>query len=122
MVVDDNPDQIYTVTQILIASGENYEIFKANSATECIEILEKNKIPDLILLDIMMPEINGWELAKKLKKNEKWEKIPIIFLTARKSKIARTAGGWLGEDYIEKPFDGPDLIKRIENILKRIND
>ena len=81
----------------------NSALFKIN------ELLEKNDIPDLILLDIMMPEISGWELAKRLKKNTAWKNIPIVFLTARTSKIAKTAGGLLGEDYIEKPFDKEDL-------------
>ena len=67
----------------------------------------------------MMPEINGWELAKKLKNDCNWKKIPIVFLTARKSKIAKTAGSWLGEDYIEKPFNVEDLVNIVEKILNR---
>ncbi len=82
-----------------------------------LELLEKSVIPDFILLDIMMPEMSGWKLVKRLKETA-WKNIPVIFLTTRTNKIAKTAGGILGEDYIEKPFDGADLKKRIDKILK----
>lgn len=115
MVVDDNPDQIYTVSQIL--NEPEYKVIGADSARECLELLENNQIPDLILLDIMMPGMSGWDLAKKLKKSP-WNNIPVFFLTARKNTIAKAAGNFLGEDYIEKPVDGEDLKKRIDNVLK----
>lgn len=122
MVVDDNPDQIFTINQILKNFDKEYDIISANSAKNCVQLLEKNEIPDLILLDIMMPEINGLELAKILKKNEVWKDIPIIFLTARSRTLAKTTGGGLGEDYIEKPFDTTDLIQRIEKIFRQSYD
>ena len=79
----------------------------------------ETEIPDLILLDIMMPEMSGWETYDKLKYNPLWGKIPIVFLTARTDKIARDAGDFLGEDYIEKPFEINDVIYRINKILGR---
>ena len=117
MVVDDETDQIYTVSLILNKSGDEYRVIGVKSGMDCLELLEKNVIPDLILLDIMMPEMSGWELVKRLKKSP-WNNIPVIFLTAHTNKIAKTAGGWLGDDYIEKPFDGADLKRRIDKILK----
>ena len=118
MVVDDDPDLIYTVEQILKKSCDEYEVIVANSSLRCLELLENNQIPDLILLDIMMPEMNGWKLVKRLKANPAWEHIPVIFLTARTNEIAKFTGSFLGEDYIEKPFDIDDLKKRVDKILK----
>lgn len=118
MVVDDEPDHIYTVRRILKGSSDEYEVIGANSAMDCLELLEKNVIPDLILLDIIMPEMSGWETYNKIKENLSWKNIPIVFLTARKNQVARNAGGFFGEDYITKPFDVTELKKRIDNVLK----
>ena len=85
---------------------------------KCIELLKNNEIPDLILLDIMMPEMNGWELFDKLKDNPSWGKIPIVFLTARTDRIAENAGQFLGDDYIEKPVKAEELRNIIEKTLK----
>jgi len=121
MVVDDEPDQIFTIRKTLEKPGSDYELITANSGAQCLELLEKNQIPDLILLDIMMPEMSGWIVFDKLKDNASWEKIPIIFLTARTDKIAEDAGGFLGNDFIEKPFDVKDLKSRIDKVLKNTN-
>ena len=121
MVVDDEPDQIYVIKKSLEKAGVTYEIITANSGAQCLEFLEKNQIPDLILLDIMMPEMSGWIVFDKLKDNVMWEKIPIIFLTARTDKIAENAGGFLGDDFIEKPFDTKNLKSRIDKVLKDTN-
>jgi CheY-like chemotaxis protein len=121
MVVDDEPDQVYAIKKSLEKAGEKYKIIPANSGEQCLEFLEKNQIPDLILLDIMMPEMSGWAVFDKLKDNATWEKIPIIFLTARTDEIAVNAGGFLGNDFIEKPFDTKDLMSRIDKVLKDTN-
>ena len=121
MVVDDEPDQIFTIRKTLEKPGSDYELITANSGAQCLEFLEKNQIPDLILLDIMMPEMSGWIVFDKLKDNASWEKIPIIFLTARTDKIAENAGGFLGNDFIEKPFEAKDLKSRIDKVLKDTN-
>ena len=116
MIVDDNPDIILSIKDGLEESTE-YKVLGADSGEKCLEIME-TEIPDLILLDIMMPEMSGWETYDKLKDNPLWGKIPIVFLTARTDKIARDAGDFLGEDYIEKPFEIKDLIGRINKVLK----
>ena len=67
----------------------------------------------------MMPEMNGWEIHQKLKENANWKDIPIIFLTARTDRVAKNAGGFLAEDYIEKPFKIPELKQRIDKILAK---
>ncbi|MCX6667397.1 MAG: response regulator [Euryarchaeota archaeon] len=118
-VVDDEPDVASTVEFNLKESDGEYEVTCVNSGKKCLELLEKNQIPDLILLDIMMPEMNGWEVFNKIKENQAWAKIPIIFLTARIDRIAENAGSFLGDDYIEKPYDPTDLKKRVDNVLRK---
>ena len=117
MIVDDEPDQIFTVKQTLMDFDDKYEIVSAKSGTQCLDLLEKSVIPDIILLDIMMSDMSGWEVYDKLKGNSAWKKIPIIFLTARTDRIAKSAGDFLGDDYIEKPFDRQELKKRIDKLL-----
>ena len=114
MVVDDEPDILFTVGQMLEMSG--YDVVKASNGNECFNELEK-AIPDLVLLDIMMPEINGWDVAAKIKENPKWTDIPIIFLTAKGDTMSIGMGSLASEDYIVKPFDIKDLKERVEKIL-----
>jgi CheY-like chemotaxis protein len=118
MVVDDDPDQISTVKYVLESLDEKYEVIGANDGTQCLQLLKDKQIPDLILLDIMMPEMNGWEVYNHLKENSLWKDIPVIFLTARTDRVAKNAGGFLGDDYIEKPFNRDELMNRIEEVLK----
>ena len=114
MVVDDEPDILFTVGQMLEMSG--YEVIKVADGEKCLDALEKCK-PDLVLLDIMMPEISGWDVAAKIKENPKWNGIPIVFLTAKGDTMSIGMGGLASEDYIVKPFDIKDLKARIEKIL-----
>ncbi len=116
-IVDDDPGVIYTVKHGLEGTNKELEVVSIDSGKKCLKLLMDEEIPDLILLDIMMPDMSGWETYNKIKENLVWKEIPIIFLTARKDQIAKNAGGFLGEDYIEKPFKIPDLKQRIENIL-----
>ena len=121
MVVDDEPDQIVTL-QYLFKSHENeYELLGANSGEECLQLLEEGEKPDLILLDIMMPGMSGWEVFDALQDNPDWNDIPIVFLTARTDDLAEDAGSFLGEDYIEKPFEIEELLKRVDAILEKKN-
>ena len=117
MVVDDEPDILFTVGQMLEMSG--YEVIKVSNGKECLEKLEETS-PDLVLLDIMMPEISGWDVAAKIKEDPKWAKIPIVFLTAKGDTMSVGMGGLASEDYIVKPFDIKDLKDRIEKILNKI--
>jgi CheY-like chemotaxis protein len=117
IIVDDEEDQLYTVKKTLEYAKENYEIITLNSGINCLQYLKNNNNPDLILLDIMMPEMTGWELYDKIKENDKWRNIPIVFLTARTDETAEKAGKFFGEDFIEKPFDSVDLIDRIKKII-----
>ena len=116
MVVDDEPDILLTVGQMLEMSG--FEIIRAKDGNECINKLhESQSNPDLILLDIMMPNVSGWDVAARIKENPKWKNIPIVFLTAKGDTMSIGMGGLAAEDYIVKPFDVKDLVLRVKKIL-----
>ncbi|MEM0467097.1 MAG: response regulator [Candidatus Thermoplasmatota archaeon] len=119
MIVDDSRLITYTVKDGLETLDPNYTVIEVDSGKKCFELLEKNKIPDLILLDIMMPEMNGWEVYKKLRKHESWKKIPVAFLTAKTDNFSRGFGKILGDAYIEKPFEIKDLKQRIDKLLEK---
>jgi len=116
MIIDDEHDILFSVSQILELS--NYEVTGVESGRECFEILQRGEIPDLIILDIMMPVMSGWEVQRKLNENIDWKDIPVVFLTARTSDVAREMCKRLGTEYIAKPFDTKDLENRIEKVLK----
>lgn len=102
LMVDDNPQNLQMLGNTLKEKG--YKLAAAGSGSQALEFIEK-KEPDLILLDIMMPVMNGYEVCKKLKENPRTEKIPVIFLTA-KTEIDSIVKGFEagGVDYITKPF------------------
>ena len=115
---DDEVDQIFTIKHIFQSYSDNFEIIGVNSGREYLNKLQKDELPDLILMDIMMPEMSGWEVFDKIKNTHKWNKIPIIFLSARIDPNSTNAGEYLGDDFISKPFNAADLIKRINQVLK----
>jgi putative two-component system response regulator len=113
-LVDDN---ITNLTAGKTMLKEHYDIFSMPSGAKLFELLEK-VTPDIILLDIEMPGMNGYEAIKKLKTEKKTRDIPVVFLTARTDPGSELEGLSLGAiDYITKPFSPPLLIKRIENHL-----
>ena len=120
MIVDDDIGVIYTVKHGIEGTDSDYEIITVESGEKCIALLEDDQIPDLILLDIMMPGMSGWETYQKIRESETWKKIPVVFLSARTDRIAKEAGGFLGDDYIEKPFKVPELKARLDKILKKL--
>jgi CheY-like chemotaxis protein len=120
MLVDDEKDQIFFIkTSFNNLFGKEYVIVPVESGEKCFELLQKEEIPDLILLDIMMPRMNGWEVFDRLRANPLWKDIPIIFLTARTDEFAEHAGALIAEDYIKKPIEIKELKLRIDNVLKR---
>ena len=120
MMVDDENDQIISLKiAIEEAFGNKYQIVTANSGMKCLQLLKNNETPDLIFLDIMMPEMSGWELFDKIKDNPSWENIPIVFLTARTDRVAENAGQFLGDGFIEKPVETNELVNMIEKTLKK---
>jgi CheY-like chemotaxis protein len=119
MVVDDEKEQIYSIEKFFNNFyGDNYQIISARSGKKCLKLLEK-EIPDIIILDIMMPEMNGWEVIEELKKHPSYLKIPVIILTARTDGFARDAGKMMADDFIAKPIDYEELRIRIDKVLKK---
>ncbi len=117
-VVDDDPDITHSVKWVMEYLGpEKYVVICIENGNKCLELLQANLIPDLILLDIMMPGMSGWMLSDRLRENPSWKNIPIIFLTARRDEFAQETGKPLSKDYITKPFDIHDLKTRIEKVL-----
>lgn len=116
MVVDDEEDIRLTVGKILEVSG--YEVVVAENGIECLEKLEQ-ELPDLVILDIMMPGMSGWDVAARIKSSDIWNKIPIVFLTAKGDDMSVGMGGLASEEYIVKPFDVVKLKTSIDRILNK---
>lgn len=115
--VEDDPEMINLITMILSKRG--YQIVGANGGREGIEVI-MNEIPDLILLDLMMPDVDGWNLYQQVKANPQTQHIPVIVITAKTQPIDRVLGLHIAkvDDYICKPFHPKDLISSIEKVLK----
>lgn len=102
MVVDDNPANIHVLVRVL---QEDYEVLIATNGYKAIELADQQK-PDLILLDIMMPEMDGYQVCSKLKESNVTRNIPVIFITAKNDVLSEEIGFNLGAaDYITKPFE-----------------
>ena len=113
LIIDDNPKNIQLAASVL-KSAESYNIFFATSGEKGVEQLQ-NKNYSLILLDINMPGLDGYETATIIKKNEKTTKIPIIFLSANANKESIRKGfEFGGADYVTKPFDESELLHRVK--------
>lgn len=129
LVIDDIPIDHNAVCDFLLM--EKYRVLHAENGVEALSIIEKEKV-DLIILDIMMPEMDGYEVCKRLKKDIGTTTIPIIFLTAKGDTDSILKGfEYGGEDYVIKPFNGVELLARINThlelkaqreILSSIND
>ncbi len=116
LMVDDVPKNLQVLGNIL--SKEGYKISAALNGEQALNILDK-ATPDLILLDIMMPGLNGFEVMKKIQNDKKAKEIPVIFLTAKTEKEDVIQGIELGAvDYITKPFNATELKARVHNHLE----
>jgi len=119
MIVDDKPDSIFSIKYGLEDFSEEYKVIGAESGRECFDLLKNGQMPDLIILDIMMPELNGWDVFTKLKEKPEWREIPVVFLTAKTDLYSKGFGKMAATDYIEKPCDIKNLEKRIDKVLKK---
>jgi len=116
MIVDDEPDVVDLVK--LVLKSEGYEVVTANSGKEALEKMVK-EMPDLVLLDIMMPQMDGWEVYNHIKSNTKTKDIPVAMLTAKSQSIDKMIGLHVVQvdDYITKPFGRAELLERVKKIL-----
>ena len=116
LMVDDNPNNLVQVNNLL---RQDYRIKVANNGQTALRIAAGAEQPDLILLDIMMPELDGYEVCRRLKADPHLRDIPVIFLTARSSVEDEQHGLELGAvDYITKPISPPVMLARIQTHLK----
>ena len=117
MVVDDDEWILNMAATILESVG--YEVIKANNGEEGLRKASMIR-PDLIILDIMMPKVNGWMMIKQLRSRPEFAFVPVIFLSALNSSSAKIKGFQLGaDDYWAKPFDFNELAMRVDKVLKR---
>ena len=118
LIVDDEVNLVQMVTDILEA--EDYKVLPAYNADECLAALKKNKV-DLILLDLMMPKVDGWMLHRKLKESKEFSEIPIIILTAKTDALDKNIGLEIAKvsGYVTKPFVPQDLVNKIHEILRK---
>ena len=117
LVVDDEPDALELIDYNLLGAG--YQVFTANNGHRALE-LAKRHLPDVMILDLMLPEVDGIEVCKILRRNPDTADMPIIMLTAKAEEIDRVIGLEMGaDDYVTKPFSPRELILRIKNILRR---
>src|SRR5215470_18643613 len=117
LIVDDDPDIQRLVTYNLSQAG--FQVTTASSGRTALETVQEHP-PDLIILDIMMPDIDGMEVCRTLRQRENSRRIPIIMLTARGEEIDRVIGFELGaDDYVSKPFSPRELVLRVKSILRR---
>lgn len=122
LVVDDTPDNLTLMSGLL---KDTYKVKVANGGEKALKIANSDNPPDLILLDIMMPEINGYDVCTHLKSSAKTRDIPVIFLTAKSEVADETYGLELGAvDYITKPISPPIVMARVKTHLamKKVQD
>lgn len=117
LVVDDYQDILLSIKTILEDSSGTYRVIGVDSGEKCLQMLQQDPLPDLILLDIMMPGLNGWDVAARIKANEKWCTVPIVFLTAVGDEMSAGIGNLVSEDYIVKPFDIIKLKQCVQRVL-----
>jgi PleD family two-component response regulator len=116
LIVDDNPVNIQVLGNMLEDAG--YRTAATLSGNDALNFIGEEK-PDLILLDIMMPEIDGFQICKKIKENESTNDIPVIFLTAKNDTESIVRGFEVGGvDYVSKPYHSAELLARIKTHLE----
>jgi two-component system phosphate regulon response regulator PhoB len=120
LIVDDDPDIQRLVSYNLSQAG--FQAITAGTGQAALETVHKHP-PDLIILDVMLPDIDGLEVCRSLRQRENSRRIPIIMLTARTEEIDRVVGFELGaDDYVMKPFSPRELVLRVKSILRRVRE
>jgi DNA-binding response OmpR family regulator len=122
LIVDDDPDIVESVTMVL--QKNNHEVLQAYGGVEGLEKAKKEK-PDAIILDVMMPDKDGYEVCKELKGDAQYRDIPILLLTAVVSQIPSTTYTHRmgmeteADDYVDKPVEPTELVRLVERLLKQ---
>jgi DNA-binding response OmpR family regulator len=114
--IEDEPEMIDLVRLILGRKG--FEVIGADGGVEGLETVRREK-PDLVLLDLMMPDMDGWEVYQQIKADEELRTIPVVVVTAKAQSIDKVLGLHIAkvDDYITKPFGPQELLESVEKIL-----
>ncbi len=117
LCIEDEPEMIDLIRLILGRRG--FEVKGANGGVEGLKMIRQEK-PDLVLLDLMMPDMDGWEVYQQIKADEKTRNIPVIVVTAKAQSIDKVLGLHIAkvDDYIAKPFSPQDLLTSVERVLQ----
>ena len=117
LIVDDEPNILLSLQFLIKKAG--YAVRTAKDGEEALAEISR-AAPDLVLLDVMMPKIDGFSLCERIRANPEWQDVRVIMLTARGRDLEREKGLALGaDDYITKPFSTKDAIARVEVVLAR---
>lgn len=116
--IEDEPAMIDLVE--LILSRRGFEVHGAHGGHEGLELVRR-ELPDLVLLDLMMPDLDGWEVYQQMKSDENTRNIPVIVVTAKAQNIDKVLGLHIAkvEDYIAKPFSPQELLDSVEKVLSK---
>ena len=118
LIVDDTPTNVAVVSGVL---KDSYRTKVATNGEKALAIANGAEKPDLILLDVMMPGMDGYEVCRRLKDNPATRDIPIIFLTAKTEEVDEEKGFDVGAvDYIHKPFSAPIVLARVKTLADRV--
>jgi two-component system phosphate regulon response regulator PhoB len=118
LIVDDEPDLVVTLDYNL--KKEGYRTRTAANGKEALEAAHQEPLPDLVLLDLMLPDTSGTEICRKLRADERTRTIPVVMLTAKGEEIDRVVGFEVGaDDYVIKPFSVRELVLRVQAVLRR---
>jgi len=117
LLIEDETDMVYALTLQLEAI--DYEVLSATDGQTGLDMARKEN-PDLIILDLMLPKMDGYKICRMLKFDERYKKIPIIMFTARVQDQDKKLGQEVGADaYVTKPFDSKELLDKISALLKK---
>jgi len=121
LVVDDDPDILEGILTIL--ETQNYRLATARDGKKCMEMIEQ-EIPDLLILDLLMPRMDGWGVIREMRSEPRYMQVPIMVLTtviedaSRRRYELETGMAMDVQDYVQKPTRPDDLLKRVEKLLK----
>jgi len=117
LCIEDEPEMIDLIKLILERKG--FEVLGAVGGKEGLEVIRR-EMPDLILLDLMMPEVDGWEVFRQMRADEQLKDIPVIVVTAKAQSIDKVLGLHIAkvDDYVTKPFGPQELLKSVNKVLR----
>ena len=119
MVVDDERDFRHLISMFLQRSGMPIDVVTADGGPRCLAMAQADP-PDLVILDVMMPDLNGFDVCQALRADARTHRTPVLMLTSLDEPIDRTRGFLAGvDDYLAKPFDRGELLARVRRILQR---